>query len=31
MTNGLSLNVKKTKIIKFESNQQNNAYFSNYL
>ena len=27
MTNGLSLNLKKTKIMKFESNQQSNAYF----
>jgi hypothetical protein len=27
MTNGLSFNVKKTKIMKSESNQQNNAYF----
>jgi len=25
--NGLSLKVKKTEIMKFESNQQNNAYF----
>jgi hypothetical protein len=27
VTNGLSLNLKKTKIMKFESNQQNNASF----
>ena len=27
MTNGLSLNLKKTKIMKSESNQQNNASF----
>ena len=27
MTNGLALDLKKTKIVKFESNQQNNASF----
>jgi hypothetical protein len=27
MTNGLALDLKKTKIMKFESNQQNNASF----
>jgi Reverse transcriptase (RNA-dependent DNA polymerase). len=27
MTDGLALNLKKTKIMKFESNQQSNAYF----
>jgi hypothetical protein len=27
MTNGLALDLKKTKIMKFESDQQNNACF----